>query len=125
MLRLLEEFYFRYGFVGVAWVTPSSKIAFGRPTQLEPCTGGLAQYQFEGSDVTAFVSDFGRDGYLVVMYPFGDPMIGAPRSFMLLATAIQRALEHPEDLEPPRDDFAPVLAPRPRAPKSRGAEADG
>jgi len=70
MLRLLEEFYFRYGFVGVAWVTPSSKVALGR-----------------------------------------------------CSTAIQRALHRPQDLEPPRDDFAPVVAPRPHAPKSRGAEA--
>jgi hypothetical protein len=119
VLELLEYFYFRYNLVGVTWATPSSKITLGRPATVDCSPNALVQYQTDASSVTAFVSDFGRGRYLVVMYPFGDPMMSAPRSFMLLATAIQRGERGPDDL-----DLAAVRNPRPQPLQSRGAEAD-
>lgn|GEM_PF-6255873 len=77
---------------------------------------GLTQYQIESWDATVFVSTFGRGRFLIAQFPFDLEIIGAPVSFMRLASAIQRELEEPSERQPPGD--CAVRVPKdPRAPR--------
>lgn len=129
--HILQRFYERIEPLGVAfWSETGLMISFGlhpnRVMDLIRSSDGFFQWHIEAQRISAYVSYFGRHGYLIAQFEFQveyPPPAKQWLAFARLATVVAGILETPDqDGELPS---ASVAVPRsnPRSPKDRGAEA--
>jgi len=129
--QILQRFYERIEPLGVAfWSETSSMISFGLPPNrlmdLIRSSDGFFQWHLEPQRISAYVSCFGRRGYLIAQFEFQTEYPPPARpwlAFARLATIVAGSLETPDqDRELPSASVA-VPHSNPRSPKDRGAEA--
>lgn len=129
--HVLRRFYERVEPLGLAfWSENSSIISFGLPANglaaAIRSSDGFIQWHLEDQGVSAYVSSFGRSGYLIAQFDFQTaypPPLSPWLAFARLAGAVARILEASDrDRDLPA---APVAVPRPNplVPKDHGAEA--
>lgn len=128
---ILQRFFERVEPLGVAfWSETSSIISFGLPPNrlidLVRSLDGFCQWHIESQRISAYVSCFGRRGYLIAQFEFQTEYPPPARqwlAFARLAAVIAGILEKPD-----RDDELPsasvaVPCSNPQSPKDRGSEA--
>ena len=128
LFHFLEAFYIREQARGVALLSPSTDISFGRSAtsclSMIESTDGFVQLHLEHSWVSVYSSKLGRATFLIVQYPFQEeypPPLRPWLAFVQLSSAVYRG-EYGGTSDPPIAGV-PVLRPSPGFPSSGASSA--